>query len=798
MPGVVRPALALLVVVALLAPAGARAFDPATDRPAADRPGLASPRNLPGRARVEPSALVPDAPVTFTACFALDREQPIGRLWQRWTNDATGDWFFLYAAPAADGFDLTYYTAGRGSLPLGAGLPVNQTHLAGRGTIQAARLPVGRAGDAAAFRLESARLELPADATCGPADDARLVPVALALGLVWGRETSAWPPTTVTLAQAVESGGAAPVYFDGWTDALGRRGQLALRLLPAAEPAPQGELARQIDVGAAVALGRAATLVRAVETSAAAAILLALALPAAWLARRRLAALAGDVLRSAPDFARDVRAETAAALRAEERSHLAALGAVSLVGVGLRLAYLNQPIRGDEAYTYLNYASRPLWTAVSTYNAPNNHVLHSVLVLVAYRLLGDDPWALRLPAFLAGALLVPATYLVGRRLYGREAGLLAAALVAASSILVEYSTNARGYSLTALALLAMLWLAAGQLGRPSPAGWFALGVVAALGLFTLPTMLYGVGVVGGWLLLALARGGACGGRRPALGGLALAAGSMAGLTLLLYAPIVLLNGARALLGNEFVRAQSWSALDQSARAMAVGAWALATRDLPTALTVLLALGFAAAALALEPFRRARAPLAPAVLLVVVLVLGVQRVAPPPRAWLFFLPLCFLIAASLWAPLLARLVARLGMPGSPAVSALSVALAASLGLAVVRGDSILESTETGVLRDAREIAHLLGTSLGPRDRILEMTPSGPELLYYLRKQGLSSANLYTDVARAPRVVVVVNKQWGQSLQDVIGYWSLRGTFVEGARVVREYPSALIYEAVNPSS
>src|SRR5919204_3963186 len=107
-------------------------------------------------------------------------------------------------------------------------------------------------------------------------------------------------------------------------------------------------------------------------------------------------------------------------------------------------------MRGDEAFTYTEYASLPWFVALGDYTYPNNHLLHTLLVHGAARLLGPEPWALRLPAFVAGVLLVPATYLAARALYGPTTALIAAGLVSASGWLTLYATNARGYSLVLL------------------------------------------------------------------------------------------------------------------------------------------------------------------------------------------------------------------------------------------------------------------------------------------------------------------------------------------------------------
>ena len=67
-------------------------------------------------------------------------------------------------------------------------------------------------------------------------------------------------------------------------------------------------------------------------------------------------------------------------------------------------AYLNDllPLRYDEATTYNNFVSKPLYVALANYATPNNHLLHTFLAKVSVGLAGNEPWAIRLPALLAG------------------------------------------------------------------------------------------------------------------------------------------------------------------------------------------------------------------------------------------------------------------------------------------------------------------------------------------------------------------------------------------------------------
>src|SRR5437016_4651682 len=143
----------------------------------------------------------------------------------------------------------------------------------------------------------------------------------------------------------------------------------------------------------------------------------------------------------------------------ESRLETAALMAIVVAGIAVRLGFLSRPMQLDEAYTYNEYASKPLLDGLSWYTLPNNHLLNTFLVHVSTATFGNERWAVRLPTFAAGVLLIPATFAMVARLCGRPPALLAAALVAASEPLIDYSINARGYTLVALLTVLLVVLA---------------------------------------------------------------------------------------------------------------------------------------------------------------------------------------------------------------------------------------------------------------------------------------------------------------------------------------------------
>src|SRR5204863_5259896 len=126
---------------------------------------------------------------------------------------------------------------------------------------------------------------------------------------------------------------------------------------------------------------------------------------------------------------------------------------------------------------------------------PNNHVFYSLLAKTTSSLAAWQPWALRLPAAVAGIAIIPLTWAVGRRYADRETALLGAALAGASTPLILYSTNARGYSLVVVLFLCLLLYADRLRDTPTIRGYGVFAMLSALGLYTIPVMFYPIAVV---------------------------------------------------------------------------------------------------------------------------------------------------------------------------------------------------------------------------------------------------------------------------------------------------------------
>jgi len=218
-------------------------------------------------------------------------------------------------------------------------------------------------------------------------------------------------------------------------------------------------------------------------------LLLALAAFLIYRFRARLATDAGTL-----------EAATWRLLRGVTRTEAATLAFLTVLAAALRAPLLGRPLGTDEAATVFYYASRPIALSMSIYGSPNNHLLHTALVHLAMTLFGSAEWVIRGPACLAGIILVPLTFATARAL-GRDGAMIAAALVAGFPVLVDYSTDARGYTLLCCFVLASTVAMSRVAQDGNRAAVLAFALTASLAFFTVPVALYPFValVVWGWL-----------------------------------------------------------------------------------------------------------------------------------------------------------------------------------------------------------------------------------------------------------------------------------------------------------
>lgn len=311
------------------------------------------------------------------------------------------------------------------------------------------------------------------------------------------------------------------------------------------------------------------------------------------------------------------------------------LAAIVLIGFGLRLYGLGHPWRFDESDSLIHFARLDLFNLWTDYTQPNNHIFYNLLAHFCDAALGDVSGASRLPAFAAGVFIVPALFFVGRMLFDTPTGLAAAAMAAALPPLIDFSTNARGYSLITLLLLASIAVGGVLRKRFSFSGWAVISALMTAALFAVPTALYGLGTL--LLLLWLS---AESGRRVPLIVESIACTAVCGFaSVLLYTPPALRGTWAVILSNPFVRPTEWDVLLLRVSNYLALLWTPAEQP-----SIWLSAAIVAAALYFGSKTPGGRRLLIAVFLPAAVICVAGRFMPPPRVWVYALPLVALAAA----------------------------------------------------------------------------------------------------------------------------------------------------------
>lgn len=155
-------------------------------------------------------------------------------------------------------------------------------------------------------------------------------------------------------------------------------------------------------------------------------------------------------------------------------------------GTLLRCAGLGvQPLWNDELATWTQARHASAAEVIELGVRPDVHPPgYPLLAHAVVRLRGFDEAALRLPSAIAGSLAILAIFFLGRRLWGRDEGLVASTIVAFGLTPIAYAQEARGYALAFLLaiLFCLAWLAQCRvLASHGRTTWRAAGAYVSLG-----------------------------------------------------------------------------------------------------------------------------------------------------------------------------------------------------------------------------------------------------------------------------------------------------------------------------
>jgi hypothetical protein len=323
----------------------------------------------------------------------------------------------------------------------------------------------------------------------------------------------------------------------------------------------------------------------------------------------------------------------------------------------------------------------------------------------------------------------------------------------------------------------VLALGARLVARPNQAGWIVWAAIAAIGLYAIPIMAFGLAIVGAWLGLRIVLETAPGRRLGLARDLALALAAASATALLLYVPTLDQHG--------------WGYEHPSHWSLLKSVWNLWNAGIPIAGRVALAAGVVAAVVLHRRIGRQRVPVIAGVAAVPLALVVATRVPPFARSWVFLLPLYLVLGA---AGLVA--VARTAVPRAAPALAACAAIVASAGLGLTLRARDLPSGPDPPLRDGERAVRFLKTRLRPGERVVVSALTAPNFRYYFRHVGLSPGLVVSDLRWArhghDRAILIVSRVRRETLAGTLQQLRRDRPMLKPPRALRAYPWESLYE------
>ena len=160
------------------------------------------------------------------------------------------------------------------------------------------------------------------------------------------------------------------------------------------------------------------------------------------------------------------------------------VGSITLLALVLRLMFLGQePFWGDEILS----VRRAQWSwgqfLVFLQDGVPAMAFYYILLRL-WILLGESEMVVRLLSALFGVATIPLVYLIGKRLFEARVGLLAALLMAVNTFHIQYSQEARSYSLLVLLVTISTLFLIEIIERPSWKSWAGFILAAGLAVYS--------------------------------------------------------------------------------------------------------------------------------------------------------------------------------------------------------------------------------------------------------------------------------------------------------------------------
>jgi hypothetical protein len=163
---------------------------------------------------------------------------------------------------------------------------------------------------------------------------------------------------------------------------------------------------------------------------------------------------------------------------------LAIVVVLTIAGFALRVYRIDAvPLRGDEAFSVVNWARQPLAESLTGTAAREPHPPLTYVLFRGWGLLaGTTEFSMRFLPALFNVVGIPALFALGCRLGGRRMGLLAAMLWTVHPYEIWHAQDARNYAIWAGVSSVALWLGLRAWGMRHPVDWLLYILAATIAI----------------------------------------------------------------------------------------------------------------------------------------------------------------------------------------------------------------------------------------------------------------------------------------------------------------------------
>ncbi len=206
---------------------------------------------------------------------------------------------------------------------------------------------------------------------------------------------------------------------------------------------------------------------------------------------------------------------------------------------------ITMPINFDEALTWMWFTSKGLLSSAGYYPAPNNHILHSLITCFTRYIPFIWPLLrLRISSLIAGAFILIIGNAMLSKHFNKQTALVVVGISSMLFMSLYYGYMARGYALLGLFFISAFYAALNIInGQTDNKNFTAFGLASVLGFYTMPSFLYAFVMLNAIVFLC----------NPKAAFKTIVTGCITGgVVLLLYLPVIIINGVGALINNPYV------------------------------------------------------------------------------------------------------------------------------------------------------------------------------------------------------------------------------------------------------